>query len=49
MLISDAVLAICDDEIWREDQEREAEGRKALGLIAERWDDLAAYIEETRP
>ena len=45
-LIRDAVNALIDRDVWIEREKEVAEARRILGLVAEKWDDVAARLEE---
>jgi hypothetical protein len=43
-LITEAVLAERDDDLWDIAQEREAAGHELLRNAADRWSDIAAFL-----
>jgi len=45
-LVRDAVARYRDDDVWAEDEEEEQQGRSQLAKIAERYEDVAAFLEE---
>lgn len=45
-LIRDAVNALIDRKKWRKREAEVEESRRILGLVAEKWDDVAARLED---
>lgn len=45
-LVREAVAQYRDEDIWAEDEAREAEGQKSLTEIANRYDDVTAWLAD---
>jgi hypothetical protein len=44
ILVREAVDALRDDDAWQEETQREDEGRRQLGALADRWDEIAGDL-----
>ncbi len=45
-LIREAVTALIEQDEWDERQKEAVEGRRLLGLVARKWDDVAARLDD---
>jgi len=45
-LVIDAVLGLRDDSLWDEAEEEDAEARRKLRALSERWEDVIDWLED---